>query len=54
MQSLVSLQAYPVDLREYLGTHRLPTVFEVSATEYVGTYTDERTFVNINLMDSHI
>ena len=30
MQSLVSLQAYPADLREYLCTHRIPTVYEVS------------------------
>lgn len=33
MQSLVSLQAYPADLREYLVTHRIPTVFEVSETD---------------------
>lgn len=30
----MSLQAYPKDLRNYLGTHRIPKVFEVSRAAY--------------------
>ena len=44
MQSLVSLQAYPADLREYLCTHRIPTVYEVSkklTTNNAGAYSKE-------------
>ncbi|XP_065910506.1 F-box and leucine-rich repeat protein 13-like isoform X2 [Dysidea avara] len=32
MESLVSLQAYPKDLRNYLRTHRIPRVFEALIT----------------------